>query len=91
MPVHGPEEVAGVVDGFNAAYAADKGYRVAHHGPDVVPPGGFGGVAQTFSAATSGETIVLDMAGSRSLPLRSITCRSSLPSDTRLATRVAPP
>ena len=36
MPVHGPEGVRSVVDGFNQAYALDRRYRVAHHGPDLV-------------------------------------------------------
>ena len=27
-----------VVDGFNMAYGLDYGYRVAHHGMDVLPP-----------------------------------------------------
>src|SRR3546814_846241 len=35
LPVHGPEGVEAVIAGFNAAYAADNGYRTAHHGPTV--------------------------------------------------------
>ncbi len=42
-PVYGPVGVADVVKGFNAAYAHDVGYRVAHHGPETVPPSGAGG------------------------------------------------
>src|SRR3546814_8698585 len=38
LPVHGPEGVEAVIAGFNAAYAADNGYRTAHHGATVTPP-----------------------------------------------------
>jgi ribonuclease Z len=62
MPVHGPEGVERVVGGFNEAYALDKGYRVAHHGADVVPPTGFGGTAVSFSTA-GGPVVVLDDGG----------------------------
>jgi ribonuclease Z len=36
--VRGPRGVDGVVAGFNQAYALDNGYRVAHHGADLLPP-----------------------------------------------------
>jgi ribonuclease Z len=48
LPIHGPQGVDAVVAGFNAAYSLDRGYRIAHHGPQVVPPEGFGGVAKPF-------------------------------------------
>ena len=38
LMVYGPEGVETVVEGFNAAYALDRGYRVAHHGADTLPP-----------------------------------------------------
>lgn len=38
LPVYGPEGVARVVAGFSEAYALDEGYRVAHHGPDMLSP-----------------------------------------------------
>lgn len=38
LRVYGPEGVATVVEGFNMAYALDRGYRVAHHGEDTLPP-----------------------------------------------------
>lgn len=60
-PVAGPRGVEEVVAGFNAAYRLDSTYRVAHHGPNVVNPGGFGGVAETLpSAAVAPATIVND-------------------------------
>lgn len=49
LPVHGPTGVERVVAGFNAAYSTDNGYRVAHHGAAIVPPGGAGGVAVPFT------------------------------------------
>jgi ribonuclease Z len=49
LPVVGPAGTQTVVDGFNAAYAIDSTYRVAHHGAAVAPPQGFGGVAQEFA------------------------------------------
>jgi len=49
VPVYGPTGVDRVVNGFNAAYQLDRGYRIAHHGPVVMPPGGSGGVAHPFA------------------------------------------
>ncbi|OYY90412.1 MAG: MBL fold metallo-hydrolase [Sphingomonas sp. 28-66-16] len=42
LPVYGPPGVDTVTAGFNLAYSLDRGYRIAHHGPKVVPPNGFG-------------------------------------------------
>lgn len=36
LPVYGGEAVRRVVDGFNAIYALDDGYRQAHHGEDIL-------------------------------------------------------
>lgn len=38
LHVYGPPGVQSVVDGFNAAYQLDRGYRTAHHGDDLLPP-----------------------------------------------------
>ena len=38
LTVMGPAGVDRVVDGMNAAYELDRGYRVAHHGADLLPP-----------------------------------------------------
>ena len=40
--VSGPEGVTEITAGLNAAYRIDATYRVAHHGPAVVPLSGFG-------------------------------------------------
>ncbi|MEP3654875.1 MAG: MBL fold metallo-hydrolase [Litorimonas sp.] len=58
MPIHGPTGVTEVVNGLNLAYTQDKGYRVAHHGADIVPPSGFGGTPIEFEAG-----LVLDQSG----------------------------
>ncbi len=49
LPIHGPQGVEAVVDGFNAAYATDKIYRTTHHGEKVAPTSGGGGEARPFS------------------------------------------
>jgi len=59
LPVYGPEGVDQVVNGFMAAYALDRGYRIAHHGPKVVPPAGFGGTPHPFMAAPGAPDVVL--------------------------------
>ena len=56
LPVHGPPVVSDVVAGFNLAYAADAGYRTAHHGEEVAPPSGAGMSAMPFPLPEDGET-----------------------------------
>lgn len=46
LPIYGPPGTDTVIDGFTQAYAIDRGYRIAHHGPGVARPGGFGGEAR---------------------------------------------
>ncbi|MBZ9651837.1 MBL fold metallo-hydrolase [Psychroflexus montanilacus] len=48
LPIYGPSGIDEVVNGFEAAYQLDKGYRIAHHGEKVVPSSGFGGEAHSF-------------------------------------------
>lgn len=52
LQIYGPPGVEEVVAGFLAAYRLDRGYRIDHHGADVMPPSGFGGVAHTFDLGT---------------------------------------
>ncbi|QTD54916.1 MBL fold metallo-hydrolase [Parasphingorhabdus cellanae] len=64
LPVIAPEGVTPIVDGINAAYAADASYRVAHHGEDIMPPSGIGGTARPFALPTDeAEQIVYDQDG----------------------------
>ncbi|UCE86749.1 MAG: MBL fold metallo-hydrolase [Deltaproteobacteria bacterium] len=58
-PVYGPAGVEAVVEGFRVAYGPDRRYRIAHHGPDVVPPAGAGGVARPFATPADGEAEIL--------------------------------
>jgi ribonuclease Z len=62
LPVHGPQGVETVIAGFNAAYAADNGYRVAHHGAEIVPPQGAGATAIPF-ALEGDSAVVFDDGG----------------------------
>jgi ribonuclease Z len=57
LPIHGPPGVEQVVAGFRTAYALDTGYRIAHHGPKILPPSGAGGTALPFRLA--GDSMVL--------------------------------
>ena len=52
LKIYGPTGVEEVVAGFLAAYQLDRGYRIEHHGADVMPPSGFGAVAHTFDLGT---------------------------------------
>ncbi|PXW75208.1 ribonuclease Z [Blastomonas natatoria] len=53
MPIYGPEGVDKVVSGFDAAYTADYGYRIAHHGADIMPRSGAGGRAVTVATSAT--------------------------------------
>lgn len=55
LALYGPPGVELVADGFNRAYALDATYRIAHHGPDVVPPSGSG--AEAFPFTSNGGTV----------------------------------
>jgi ribonuclease Z len=59
LDVYGPTGVDQVVRGFEAAYALDRGYRIAHHGPGVVPPSGFGGAPHPFAVSASGPDVLV--------------------------------
>jgi len=45
IPVYGPQGTEQVIAGLMQAYGPDKGFRIAHHGPQVARPGGFGAAA----------------------------------------------
>lgn len=51
LPIYGPAGIDRVVEGFVEAYTIDRGHRIAHHGPEVARPGGFGGIARTLDPA----------------------------------------
>ncbi len=55
LTVIAPEGVEPIVEGLNAAYAADVSYRITHHGADIMPPSGAGGEAQPFAMPQGAE------------------------------------
>jgi ribonuclease Z len=59
LSVYGPVGTDKVIAGFNSAYEIDQGYRVAHHGPQIVQPSGFGGAAQTIALPDGTDTQVV--------------------------------
>jgi ribonuclease Z len=59
VPVYGPTGVDEVVGGLMQAYQLDRGYRIAHHGPKVVPPAGFGGAPHAFAISATGPDMTL--------------------------------
>lgn len=67
LPVYGPPGVERVVAGFEEAYALDRGYRIAHHGADFMPPELAPMVAVPIPgpADGSGPAVVLDEDGLR--------------------------
>lgn len=60
LPVFGPTGVEEVAAGINSAYRIDSTYRIAHHGPETVPPSGFG-----LKAAAIVPGVVYDRGGVR--------------------------
>jgi len=59
LPLYGPEGLVDVAEGFERAYQYDARYRVAHHGPAVVPPEGAGFAPKPFAAPALGQSLVL--------------------------------
>jgi ribonuclease Z len=59
LPVHGPDGVEKVVDGFRLSYAQDFVYRNDHHGDSVTPLSGAGMKAIPFSKPALGELATL--------------------------------
>lgn len=59
LPIAGPEGVEAIVSGYNAAFATDNRLRTLHHGPQVVPPSGAGGVPMPFPAPAKGQSVIV--------------------------------
>ncbi len=55
LPIYGPQGTESVVAGFMQAYDIDRGFRIAHHGPEVARPGGFGVEARMISFADTSD------------------------------------
>ena len=52
LPIYGPVGLDQVVTGFEMAYELDKGYRIDHHGEDIMPEKAFGGDVLEFDLGT---------------------------------------
>lgn len=66
LPVIAPAGVEPIVDGLNAAYAADVQYRIAHHGKATMSLTGAGGVARPYAFPDGqDEMVVYDQEGIR--------------------------
>lgn len=64
--ISGPEGTAAVVEGVMQAYRTDAGYRVAHHGEEIVNPAGFGAAATELDLPTGAiASVVFDAGGAR--------------------------
>ena len=65
LDVIGPQGVETIVAGFNLAYKLDSGYRTAHHGTEIFPPSGAGGIARPFQLGPQEDAsaVVLDQDG----------------------------
>lgn len=71
LPVYGPPGTDKVVAGFNQAYETDSGYRIAHHGPKVVQPSGFGGSPSIITLPDGTDSqVVYDKDGVRITAIR---------------------
>jgi ribonuclease Z len=62
LPITGPAGTGEVVAGFNAAYRIDSTYRIAHHGPAIADPAGYGGEAFEIRmpAGPAARAVILD-------------------------------
>jgi ribonuclease Z len=67
LDVYGPPGTARVVEGFQEAYAADVGYRVAHHGDATLPRAAAGAVAHEIpiGAEPTADAVVFERGGLR--------------------------
>ncbi|MGN6497806.1 MAG: MBL fold metallo-hydrolase [Tsuneonella sp.] len=71
LPVPGPPGVEQVVGGLDAAYRIDSGYRIAHHGPRVARPAGYGGRGVPFAIPAGQDAVtVWDRDGVRIAAIR---------------------
>lgn len=71
LPVSGPAGTDRVIAGLAQVYEIDRGFRIAHHGPAVARPGGFGGTAQIISLDEgSASQVVFDQGGIKITAIR---------------------
>ncbi|WP_374529426.1 MBL fold metallo-hydrolase [Novosphingobium sp.] len=71
LPIYGPEGTDKVVAGFDQAYTIDSTYRIAHHGPNIAHPTGFGGSASLITLPDGTDSkVVYDKDGVRITVIR---------------------
>ena len=71
LRVLGTPGVARVAAGLNEAYAIDSTYRTAHHGPEIMPPSGFGLAAEEFALPPEVDNLVVyERGGVRVIAIR---------------------
>lgn len=58
IEVYGPEGVEKVVNGFIMAYELDSGYRVAHHGKDIIIPEAGTPISKTIKFEDPNERVL---------------------------------
>lgn len=64
LPVLGPDGTDKVIAAESQLYEIDRGFRIAHHGPAVARPGGYGGKAETIAVSSGQNTqVVYDQGG----------------------------
>lgn len=73
LPVYGPEGTDRVIAAEAALYEIDRGFRIAHHGPQVARPGGYGGAARIIALPEGADAqVVHDRDGVRITVIRVI-------------------
>lgn len=73
LPVSGPVGTDKVIAGLTQVYEIDRGFRIAHHGPAVARPGGFGGTAQIIDLPEGQPSqVVYDQGGVKITVIRVI-------------------
>jgi ribonuclease Z len=60
LQIIGPEGVDRIVEGLNITYELDRGYRVAHHGAELLSP-----ELGVLQSRTIGEDVIVDEGGLR--------------------------
>jgi ribonuclease Z len=60
LRVYGPPGIEEVVAGFEQAYTPDTGYRVAHHGEELMPPGARPLQPRAIEVPAGGAAVVLE-------------------------------
>lgn len=71
LPVYGPQGTDQVIAAESQLYAIDKQFRIAHHGPAVARPGGFGGAARVIALPDGTDSLaVYDQGGVKVTAIR---------------------